>query len=159
MRHSFIFLIVCVVVLVGCSSIDCPLNNTVHTQYKLQGYITTLADTLTISTTKTTGVDSVLINRDVEVDSFFLPMSYTQAEDIFYFELRDTLGNVTVDQVTVTKEDHPHFESVDCSPNYFHTITGVTWTNNRIDSIVIHNPEVTYDATEPHFYIYFRPAD
>ncbi len=159
MRRSFTFLVVLALVLVGCSSIDCPLNNTTNVKFKLAGYITTLSDTLTISTTKTTGEDSVLVNMDVDVDSILLPMSYTQPEDVFYFELRDTLGNVSVDQVTVTKEDHPHFESVDCSPAYFHTITGVTWTNNRIDSIVINNTEVTYDATNPHFYIYFKVAD
>lgn len=159
MRASFITLVAGLLLMAGCSSIDCPLNNTAHVNYRLAGLVTTLADTLTISTTKTTGEDSVLINRDVDVDSFLLPMSYTQPQDIFYVELRDTLGNVTVDQVTVTKEDHPHFESVDCNPSYFHTITGVTWTTERIDSIVINNPEVTYDATHPHLLIYFRPAD
>lgn len=145
--------------MVGCSSIDCPLNNTTHANYRLAGLVTTLVDTLTISTTKTTGEDSVLINRDVDVDSFILPMSYTQPQDVFFVELRDTFGNVTIDQVTVTKENHPHFESVDCNPSYFHTITDVAWTTERIDSIVINNPEVTYDTTQPHFLIYFRPAD
>lgn len=37
---------------------------------------------MTISTTKTAGTDSVLINKDVKVDSFILPMSYHQPEDV-----------------------------------------------------------------------------
>ena len=42
----------------------------------------TLKDTLTISTKKIEGTDSVLINKDVNVDSFSLPMSYSLDEDV-----------------------------------------------------------------------------
>ena len=59
----------------ACSTLDCPLNNTVYTKYRLAGNITTLTDTLTISTNRIEGTDSVLINKDVNVDSFILPMS------------------------------------------------------------------------------------
>lgn len=78
-----------VLTMVGCSTLDCPLNNTTYTKYKLMGNIKTLQDTMTISTTKTAGTDSVLINKDVKVDSFILPMSYHQPEDVFYFEIRN----------------------------------------------------------------------
>lgn len=143
------------ITLAACTSLDCPLNNTVHTKYKLMGDITKLSDTLTISTTKHTGNDSVLINKDVNVDSFILPMSYSLPEDILYFEMRDTLNRVFIDTVRVQKENRVHFESVDCSPSYFHSITGVHTTHNKIDSIVIKNKEVNYDASKAHFYIYF----
>ena len=33
----------------GCSSIECPLNNTVYTKYKLAGDVTTLTGTLTVA--------------------------------------------------------------------------------------------------------------
>ena len=49
----------------ACSTLDCPLNNTVYTKYRLAGNITTLTDTLTISTNRIEGTDSVLINKDV----------------------------------------------------------------------------------------------
>ena len=156
MRTSFIILVAWLMLMAGCSSIDCPLNNTTHANYKLAGLVTTLVDTLTISTTKTTGEDSVLINRDVDVDSFILPMSYTQPQDVFFVELRDTFGNVTVDQVTVTKENHPHFESVDCNISFFHYITRVRWTHNAIDSVVVNKQHVDYDASTEHFHIYFK---
>lgn len=42
-----------VLTMVGCSTLDCPLNNTTYTKYKLMGNIKTLQDTMTISTTKT----------------------------------------------------------------------------------------------------------
>lgn len=144
-----------VLAMVGCTSLDCPLNNTTYTKYRLMGNITTLNDTMTISTTKTEGTDSVLINKDVKVDSFILPMSYHQPEDVFYFEIRNQENQVFKDTVTVKKEDFSHFESVDCNPAFFHTITEVKTTHNLIDSIVINNKDVNYDASKAHFYIYF----
>ncbi len=155
MRRIIPLIIGTTIALAGCTSLDCPLNNTTYTKYRLMGNITTLYDTLTISTTKQEGTDSVLINKDVQVDSFILPMSYKQPEDILYFEVANQDGQVFHDTVTVKKENFSHFESVDCSPSFFHTITGVETTHNLIDSIVINHKEVNYDASKAHFYIYF----
>ena len=139
----------------SCSSIDCPLKHRVYTAYKLEGSVTLLQDTLSISTPRITGIDSVVINCDVDVDSFSLPISYHGAEDIFFFEVKSKLGK-TLDTVKIKKLDYNHFESVDCNPSFFHTITGVEHTHHRIDSIVINNANVTYDASKAHFYIYFK---
>ena len=146
--------------LAACSSIDCPLNSLVYTQYQLMdaaGRVDTLADTLTISTKRTVGNDSVLINRSVRTTEFSLPISYSQPQDVFFVETIDTLTKtVTLDTITVEKVDRPHFESVDCSPSYFHTITAVGTTHNAIDSVVINNPDVDYDTSRKHFNIYFK---
>ena len=64
-----------VLMVASCTSLNCPLNNTTYTKYKLMGDVKTLNATLTISTTKQEGEDSVLINKDENVDSFILPMS------------------------------------------------------------------------------------
>ena len=145
-----------VLTMVGCSTLDCPLNNTTYTKYKLMGNVTTLADTMTISTTKTEGQDSVLINRDVNVDSFILPMSYQQPEDVFYFEIRNRDHKVWKDTVTVKKENFSHFESVDCQISYFHTILSVKSTHHIIDSLSINNSQVNYDASKEHFHLYLK---
>ena len=63
------------------------------------------------------------------------------------------------DTVTVEKTDEMHFESVDCNPSFFHTISRVTHTKHVIDSIVIQNPKVDYDSQREHFRIYFRTLD
>lgn len=159
MRKIIPLLFIAVTIMVGCTTFNCPLNNTVYTKYKLGGDIKKLKDTLTISTTRIAGTDSVLINRDVNVDSFMLPISYSQPEDILYFEMRDTLHHIYIDTIKVQKENFPHFESTDCGPSYFHKITGVTTTHNRIDSIVINHKDVNYDATKAHFIIYFGNRD
>ena len=143
----------------GCSSIECPLNNTVYTKYKLAGDVTTLTGTLTVAIKRTSGTDSVLINQDTKVDSLMIPMSYVQAEDELHFQLTTTDGTTVNDTVKVKKTDHPHFESVDCGLNYFHTLTGVTFTRHALDSVVIHHQEVTYDPTPKHLRLYFRTGN
>ena len=154
MRKIIPFVVFMVLAMMGCTSLDCPLNNTVYTKYKLMGDNKTLKDTLTISTKKIAGTDSVLINKDVNVDSFSLPMSYSLDEDVLFFEIHTLSKQVFKDTVTVSKENRSHFESVDCSPSFFHTITDVKTTHNYIDSIVINQKEVNYDASKAHFYIY-----
>jgi PBP1b-binding outer membrane lipoprotein LpoB len=159
MRKIIPLILFFILLLAACSSIDCPLNNSVYTRYKLAGDVTTLKDTLTISTNISQGSDSVLINKDVSVDSFSLPVSYERAEDTFFFEIKDTNSVTTLDTVTVAKENKPHFESIDCNPSIFHTITSIKYTHNRIDSIAIINKNVTYDASQAHFHIYFKSSN
>lgn len=151
-------LLVGLVVLSACSTIDCPLNNIVMGQWKLSA---TLGDTLTVSTVRGSGSDTVLLNRAVAVDSFALPMSYSQEEDIYYVQIShptETTPLRTIDTVRVSKRNYPHFESVDCSPSMFHEILGVKTTHHRIDSIVINHKDVTYDTHRNHFLIYLQAA-
>ncbi len=156
MRKIIPFILLAIMAMMGCTTLDCPLNNTVYTKYKLDGDIKQLTgDTMFVSTKKVNGEDSLLINRDEDPDSFLLPMSYSNAEDILYFEIRDEQKRVFKDTITISKENHVHFESVDCGPSYFHTITGVKTTTHLIDSVVINHKDVNYDATKAHFLIYF----
>ena len=156
MRKIIPFILLAIMAMMGCTTLDCPLNNTVYTKYKLDGDIKQLTgDTMFVSTKKANGEDSLLINRDEDPDSFLLPMSYSNAEDILYFEIRDEQKRVFKDTITISKENHVHFESVDCGPSYFHTITGVKTTTHLIDSVVINHKDVNYDATKAHFLIYF----
>ena len=139
----------------SCSSIDCQLNNQVMTSYRLQGDVTKLVDTLSISTNIDNGNDSVVLNRAVGVDSITLPISYAHSADVFYFKVT-TSNHQFIDTVKVSKQDYPRFESVDCPAAIFHKITDVSTTNHAIDSIVIHNANVNYESYKANFYIYFK---
>lgn len=144
--------------LIACSSVDCPVQNAVYTIYKVyagDGTPATLTDTLSISTTKRDGMDSVLLNRSVNTAEFNLPISYYCAEDTLFFEIKDSVSTV-IDTVYVSKDDTPHFESVDCNISFFHFIKGVRWTSHAIDSIVVNNQYVNYDLETEHFHIYFK---
>lgn len=140
----------------ACSSVDCPLNHTVSTNYVLQGRVDTLSDTLTITTLRADNTDTVLINRNVATTGFDLPVSYVRNEDVLVLTLVGKNNAVTRDTVWVNKTSRPHFESVDCGMSYFHTLKGVRSTRHALDSVVLKNTEVTYDATKEHFHIYFK---
>lgn len=144
----------------ACSSIDCPLNNRTYASFKLAGDVTKLVDTLTISTPRNIDnpeEDTVLINRLVDTDSLSLPMSYQRTEDIYIFTFvqKDTELK-TIDTLWVSKENEPHFESVDCNPVMFHTIKDVRFTQRAIDSIKVNYNKVTYNDAKAHFLIYLK---
>lgn len=146
--------------LAACSSIDCPLNNRVLTKYQLttpDGKVDTLKLYTTISTNRTDGSDSVLINRDVDFTKFTLPVSNSQPRDTFFVQLDNGEETVALDTLVVEKQDRMHFEAPDCAASYFHHITAVTATRHAIDSVTINNHEVDYDTSKTHFRIYFTP--
>ena len=149
--------------LVGCNSVDCPMNNTVYTTYQLlraDGSVDTLRDSLTIITNqKVANQDPVIVNRGINLTELIVPISYDGDEDVFYYFFKDSTGYYAIDTVWVEKTNHPHFESVDCNPSYFHTLTGVHSTHHMIDSLVINNPQVNYDASKTHILLYLHSLD
>ncbi len=150
-----------IALVVSCSSIDCSVNNVVATRYRFYntaGDSLILMDTLTITSVRKDGSDTTLLNRNVGKATFALPISYSHPEDVLVFNVYN--GEVSVvDTVWVKKDDYPHFESVDCNAAFFHQLTGVRYTTNFIDSVVINNPTVDYDKTTVHFYIYPKVSD
>lgn len=160
---KLLWLMAMVIVLAACSSIECPLNNTVCATYSLydtEGNKYTLADTLTIFTKKhTTNEDTILLNSKTNATTFSLPMSYNGSSDLIILEMKDTLHNVVYDTITINKTNTPHFESTECGPAFFHTIEGVTSTNHKIESVNINDKDVNYDATKEHIHILFKSSD
>ena len=148
------------VFIVSCSTIDCPVDNLVETRYRFlntAGDSLVLMDTLNITSMRADG-EEVLLNRKVGMATIQVPISYSHPEDILVFNVYNNEYSI-VDTVWVKKDDIPHFESVDCNASFFHTITGVRYTTNFIDSIVINDPSVDYDKTTIHFYIYPKVSD
>lgn len=149
------------VVIISCSSIDCPVNNVVATRYRFYNTVgdsLTLLDTLSVTSTRKDGTDTLILNQLSEKSSFSLPISYSHPEDVLVFEFKNK-EIIARDTVWVKKEDIPHFESVDCNATFFHTLTDVRCTTHLLDSIVIKNSSVTYDNTIVHFYVYPKVSD
>ena len=147
----------------ACSSIDCPVQNTVAVKYvvgyddKLGELVQeTLTDTLWIWTQRSDGKDTLLLNRGVGLKGFSLPVSYQHPEDVLVFAIADTSHVITVDTVWMKKDDMPHFESVDCSAHFFHNITDIRSTHYRIEDITIKNPSVTYNQEVTNLLIRFK---
>lgn len=147
-------------VLAACSSIDCPLNNRVYATFRLDAGMKTMEDTLTVAVPRAADYkddDTVIINRLAGFDSIALPMSYQRAVDMYVFGIKQKDSDVsTTDTVWVTKENNPHFESVDCNPQFFHTITDVKFTTKAIENITINYNKVTYNDGKAHFLIRFK---
>ena len=156
----------------ACTSIDCPVNNSVRTYYalmKADGKPDTLKnDTMWVWTQRINGTDTVIsrqIQGNLEINCLFgssastfdLPISYTQPEDVLYMLIRSSTGKRYYDTIRIKKENMPHFESVDCQAAYFHKITAVSSTKHIIDSIRLNNPNVNYDTNENiHLYLKAR---
>ena len=156
------------VVISSCSTIDCPVQNTVSVQYEIRdkaGAALSLKDSLSVITTSAEGNNIVLeittrdeksttiLNRLTGKSSFSLPISYSHPEDILFFCFKDSVKTV-IDTVWIKKDDIPHFESVDCAAAFFHELTCVRHTHNAIDSLVLINTSVNYDVQTVHFYLY-----
>lgn len=159
MRLPALAAIAAAMALGACSSIDCPMENTVYTAYglyKAAGVRDTLTDTLTVSTARSNRTDSILLNRSTNTSVFELPMSYTAPADTLVFTIADTLGRTVRDTLWIDKENYPHFESVDCNISFFHYITGVRWAGHAIDSVAVNKQHVDYDASTEHFHIYLK---
>lgn len=153
----FLFL----VLMCGCTSIDCPVQTLVRTYYSLHKAdesTDTLKDTLYIVSFRTDGTDTLLLNALIGQTSFSLPIGYANPEDTLYFVFRNS-PFYAVDTVLLKKENLPHFESVDCSATFFHNITAIRSTHHAIDSISINNPSVTYDADTENFFLYLKSHD
>ena len=159
MLRKLIYTFIAVVLFASCSSLDCPMNSHVYATYGF--YIgeetpVSLSGYLTVNVNKMDGNDTTLLNKMSNAHSIQLPMSYTNPLDKLNFVLELADGTVVTDVVSVEKTNDPHFESVECGANYFHTLTGVSSTNNFIDSVVIKNNKVNFDATQEHVYIYVK---
>jgi len=145
----------------ACDSADCPIQNRVYTAYSVIGadeQADTLRDTITVFTHKKDGKDTILYNMGYNLAAFNLPISYISSEDTLYFhQWRGTFD--CTDTVRIAKTNTPHFESVECSATFFHTITSVVSTHYGIDTIIINNKNVNYDATKKHFRIRFKARD
>lgn len=154
-------LLLLIVFPIACTTIDCPVQNTVYTVYTLQqanGKADTLRDTMYVYTYRSDGKDTTILNAGIDLSLFTLPISYSNPEDTLYFLLRNKTV-LSLDTVWIKKENYPHFESVDCSAAFFHKITDVRSTHNGLDSITINKRDVTYDAKTEHFHIYLKARD
>ena len=151
--------LVAVLLVSACSTIDCPVQNTVYTVYNLytsDQRVDTLRDTMYVYTHRRDGSDTLLFNSGIGLTAFSLPISYSHPEDTIFFLTMKDRAVASVDTVFIKKEDIPHFESVDCSASFFHRLTAVRSTHYAIDSIVISKNFVDYDATSPHFHLYLK---
>lgn len=142
----------------SCSTSGCPLNNTVYSTYGFYAFIdgkeeaVQIQDTMTV---KACGTDSILINRLTGQSKMELPISYNAPTDTLCLEFTNANGQLRTDTIWLDKENYPHYESPECPSSMFHVVTQIRFTRNLIDSVLVVNPNINYNASE-NFKIYFR---
>ena len=140
----------------SCDSVDCTLYNTVLCQmafYDNNGLSVEITDTLTVTAA---GTDSILYNKGLKTHSVGLPLSYHNDCDTLCLRISGR-GYELKDIIYISKTNREHFESLNCPVNMFHEITGVSSTNNVIDSVRITSPSVIYNNGE-NIKIYLHTA-
>ena len=139
----------------ACTSLDCSIDNLVMMNVGIPD--TLKADTLTVAALTESG-DTDIYTNGTGVTSFTIPLSHGQDADRFLFTFTDTTGSVLSDTVTISKINQAHMESVDCPPQFWHTIQGVTTTHNRLDSISVINTLVDNDLSEENITLHLHPS-
>lgn len=141
---------------IGCTNIDCPLDNVVVATcglYAAEDHSSlTLSDTLSVIAG---GVkDTILLNRAQDIQTFQLPLRQGATVDTLLFRLSNTTQAAT-DTIFLEHTNTAHFESVDCPAAVFHNIVSARWTSHAlsqmpmtIDSVAVTRPLVNYDDIE-----------
>lgn len=137
----------------GCTSLDCSIENTVAMNVAIPD---TLSDDTLSVFTKVGDRDTTLYNRGYGITTFSIPVSYDGEVEELYLAFSDTTGTTLTDTLTIEKTNEPHFESVDCTPQFWHTILGVSTTHHRLDSAVVTNNFVNNDPSSQHISLYLR---
>lgn len=150
--------------LAGCTSVDCSMNNIVAGVYGFRSLsgdsLVKLKDyKLTVAIGNNAAHDT-LLNKQENVSTFTLPVSYILETDELHFMFLDSENDtVAKDIVRINKTNEPVFEGTDCGLRYHHKVLSATTTTNFLDSIVVNNDYISNDLTKVHFYLYLHPSD
>lgn len=144
---ALVILIATCMLLTACGGEDCVINNTVMVTmnfYASDGSPVMLNDELTVAVVRP-GNDSIVLNRKSAATGVSVPLGYTNECDTFVF--RFGLTSI-VDSVFIHHTNQPYFISLDCGTAMFHTLTSADCTHHVLQSVIITNPEINYDAFE-----------
>lgn len=88
--------------------------------------------------------DSVILNRENDVTTLTLPLRYTadSTELVFHYA-----AGVT-DTLVMRHNNTPYFLSMDCGYQMQHSVTSISYSRHRLDSIHISNPDANIYGTE-----------
>jgi len=116
------------------------MNASIYT-YTDDSLVSAALDSLTVTAF---GTDSVIINRDANVNSISLPLRYAEGSTTFVFAYIDSIK----DTITVVHENTPYFLNMDCGYQMKQVIISATCTTHGLDSIVIKNSKTDIYGTE-----------
>lgn len=110
-----------------------------------------ISDTIPFLTVKVQETDSVIINRDENVTSFTLPLSYEKERSQFVLDYLDG----TTEQLTIEHLNTPFFVSPDCGFQMNQEVQSIQSSGTLIRSSEIINPTIP-STDEEHIRIYLK---
>ena len=121
----------------GCSESDCPLS-------------TTLPDgTITDKVVKDSVLTDTLYNKESDLSSFSLPLSYT-SKTTYTIHYNEKLKDV----IEITHRSIPFISDIECGAMMFYQVENINYTTNSLDSVVIVNPDINNEEKK-NFNIYY----
>ena len=138
-------LIFCSLCLVGCGDGSCYDNGSAvpMARFYQSGTTTQVSPTgMTVSAIGAPG-DTLLVNN-ATVSDLHLPLRVSTGSTQWLMTFAASDGTTVTDTVTIAYYPVEYFASVECGAMYYFDITGVTHTDNMIDSVVVSQPRVTH---------------
>ena len=96
-----------------------------------------------------------VLHRATGIQSFLFPLKEGAGCDTLLCRFSNGAGQQATDTLFLTHTPSPHFESLDCPPAVFHTLTSVRATSHSlgqmpltIDSVSVVRSSVNYDDIE-----------
>ncbi len=140
----------------GCGETACPLTTQSFARFDFMDSEThrpvKLSPAFDVTGTVTTEdgtTQDVLVYNAASTD-MSLPLSFT-SKTTYTLHYTETMTDV----IEVTHKNIPYLENVECGTMMHHIVEDVKYTTNHLDSIVIVNPEITYEEKR-NFIIYYR---
>jgi hypothetical protein len=115
----------------------------------------TSRDTLTSLTITALGTDSIIVNRESNVSSCSVPLSYISGTTVLVFHYDYDNDPALSDTITISHNNTPYFESLDCGYSVKQEVTDVSHTKVQIDSIRIEDVNTNTNDIE-NLKIYYR---
>ena len=81
-----------VVLMTACSSIDCPVDATVTTQYQIKnsdGTEHTLSDTMTVTSVRSDGKDTILYNKGIGISKDYPHFESVDCNTTYFHTITD----------------------------------------------------------------------
>ena len=138
-------LIFCSLCLVGCGDGSCYDNGSAvpMARFYQSGTTTQVNPTgMTVSAIGAPG-DTLLVNN-ATVSDLHLPLRVSTGSTQWLMTFAASDGTTVTDTVTIAYHPVEYFASVECGAMYYFDITGVTHTDNMIDSVIVSQPRVTH---------------
>lgn len=124
----------------SCSESDCSIAGRAMVNGKLYKINpqskAEMNDTLPWLTVTALDTDSTIINKQEKVTDISLPLRYAADSTVLVFHYSATEATLK-DTVVIWHQNVPYFESMDCGYTMKQTMTKVSCTTHKLDSIII----------------------